>query len=144
VKRSGKVRNSFPPTFYPKIIILPRQALDKHGENSRKEMLFWAAWYPFLSKHRIPGDDLYNQAPRPTAEMAYRAETGSRYMNLMNTAFWSGQGTVRTKRPFSSTFYIYNNFHFAKTGLGQAQAKPKTPTPFMFIRRLSTSPPARR
>ena len=52
----------------------------------------WRAWMPFLSKHRIPGDDWYNQAPRPTEEMLYRVETGSRQMNLMNSAFWSGSG----------------------------------------------------
>jgi hypothetical protein len=61
----------------------------------------WQAWYPFLFKHRIPGDDLYNQAPRPTEEMVYRADTGSRFMNLMNAAYWSGQGLTAYNESYS-------------------------------------------
>lgn len=44
----------------------------------------WDDWLPFLAHHRVPGDDIYLPAPRSTAEYETLANTGAKWMGLMD------------------------------------------------------------
>jgi hypothetical protein len=48
------------------------------------EQQIWDAWMPFLSKHRVPGDMLYLNEPRPVAEYQALAASGAKWMNLLD------------------------------------------------------------
>lgn len=42
----------------------------------------WDDWLPFLAHHRVPGDSIYLNTPRPTAEYTRLAATGAKWMGM--------------------------------------------------------------
>jgi hypothetical protein len=72
-----------------KIIILPRQARDKHRENSKKSTDFFA-------------QDYYSETPHGNLHLAGQADDHP-----------------GAKTPFGVLSHFYRNGHFAKTGSEQ-------------------------
>ena len=56
----------------------------QHWYPQRSTAAVWAQWFPFLARHRIPGDALYTQPdPRPIEELQALADSGAKHMNLL-------------------------------------------------------------
>ena len=64
-------------------------SIDKNGPGlrryypSKSDKEIWEAWMPFLAKHRIPGDDVYLDSPRPVDEYVQLAPSGAKWMNML-------------------------------------------------------------
>jgi hypothetical protein len=59
-------------------------------------------WLRFLAKHRIPGDDMYIQTPRPVSEYVAAADIGIKNMNLQNVGLPSYVLNSTTNKPYAN------------------------------------------
>lgn len=62
--------------------------MSKWYPNNTDPSIMWDDWFPFLAHHRVPADDIYLHAPRPTAEYQELARTGAKWMGMMDAGIW--------------------------------------------------------
>jgi hypothetical protein len=96
--------------LYIKCIILPRQARDKHRENSKK--------VPFSRSAALAPINLHH-AHRHARRRTLGQRFDSRWRVIRPGACWR-QGQERCEQRLCFAQFLYQNDHFAKTGSGQA------------------------
>jgi len=92
--RAGKKTEGLRPTFSINVVILPRQARDKHGENSTKRLVFL-------------------QVPLAGSKLWHRSSVMVHMNDLLT------QPIAQVRKPALFEPFIYKSHLFTKTGSGQ-------------------------